>query len=117
MNIENFLMLLLVHLTGQFIISYKGFAEKYGYPIGLLFDMNKINIVNILGIIFYITPLALCYRYNPWWTIPLCLLLGILIGALITQKLRSKTQIVALCMLPIALCMLGYVIYVNDFVR
>jgi hypothetical protein len=102
-NLEIFFLLLLT--SGITIISYKGYAEPRGWPIGTMFESDG-SIIKIIGIVAIIGSAIAAFFFVKWYLVLIGILAGWLISGALTAVFRQHTQILSVLMFIAAWVML-----------
>ena len=97
--------------SGVTIISYKGYAEQKGWPIGSLFRKGG-GIIDMLGFLTTFGTIIASFFYIKWYIIVVGIIIGWLASGLITAILRVHTQV-----FTIILFIISYFLLMNQLIN
>ena len=92
-NIDLFFMTLFI--SGVTIISYKGYAYKKGWPIGIMFESDS-SIIKIIGLLAIFGSAIPAFFFRKWYFVLLGRIDVWLLSGVITAILTEHTQIFSL---------------------
>jgi hypothetical protein len=98
-NIELFFLAL--YTSGVTIISYKGYAQKKGWPIGSMFESDS-SIIKIIGILSIIGSAIAAFFFIKFYWILAGLFVGWILSGLISAIFAKHTQIISIILFIIS---------------
>jgi hypothetical protein len=98
-NIELFFLTL--YTSSVTIISYKGYAQKKGWPIGRMFESDS-SIIKIIGMLTLFGSAITAFFFIKWYWVFAGLFCGWLLSGMISAIFAKHTQITSLILFIIS---------------
>lgn len=98
-NLE--LFFLTIYTSGVTIISYKGYAQKKGWPIGEMFESDS-SIIKIIGLLATWGSAIAAFFFIKWYLVLIGLIGGWLLSGFISAIFTKNTQILSLVLFIIS---------------
>ena len=99
-------------VIGLFCITYKSYAERQNWKIGkILFkDSNVFSATSVILLVYVLFKSLMGYS---WWSPIIIFIMGFIISSFTIGMFREKSQIIAICGLPIVIIILSAQIVMN----
>lgn len=95
------LFFLTLYTSGITIISYKRYAQKRGWPIGIMFESDS-SIVKIIGLLSIFGSVVTAFFFIKWYFVLIGLICGWLLSGLISSIFTKHTQVSSLILFIIS---------------
>lgn len=114
MDYTKFAILTMACIGGFMVTSYYSLAMQKGWPIGTLFENEKMSYLNIGGFMCQFGSVLISFFVNPWWSAFVVFGLGFIGYIVLSSILKAFSQIVSVIMIVASFILIPLYVFSNS---